>query len=231
MLYTLTRMKNGRKGDLRSGSDEAHLLFRRRILCPPRRTISNTRSLREQRQELEASRRPLQQMASSVEEKEEDNTHSNSSPFEIGNYYINERIGKGGQGEVFLGRHKETGELVAVKIRRKKAKDNNSNGKESATELLKEASVMYSLQHDNIVRLLDVSVNKDYVVVVMEYAARGDLGNYIKSKGRLTLKKALRIFKQLIRAVSYFHSCNVIHRDLVYIPSTVLALSNSVLTK
>ena len=174
---------------------------------PLRRTVSNSRSFLEQKQEMEATRSPPQ------EQRTSDTEEGECSMFEVGEYYIHERIGKGAQGEVFLGSHKKTGASVAVKVCRKKR--NEENGKDDAAELLKEAAVLSSLEHSHIIRMLDVFETKKRVIVVMEYAAKGDLGNYIKQKGRLTWKKAIHIFKQLIRAVSYFHSCNIIHRDLV----------------
>jgi 5'-AMP-activated protein kinase catalytic alpha subunit len=54
----------------------------------------------------------------------------------------------------------------------------------------------------------------------MEYAQRGDLIGYIRSKERLEEEEAARLFYEVISAVEYIHSIGVAHRDLK--PSNIL---------
>ena len=107
---------------------------------------------------------------------------------------------------VYLGRHLEKlGEKVAIKI----------IGKEGNTKVpRKEYKILSRLQHKQIIQLLEVVENDHRVCLVMNYAEGGDLYQHIKKKGKLGTHEAHRIFKQLLTAVAYLHSCGYVHRDI-----------------
>ena len=63
------------------------------------------------------------------------------------------------------------------------------------------------------------------VVFVMEYLEGGELGKYLKSKGRLTEDEARPIMQQLVDAVHFCHMNKIIHRDLK--PENILFESSS----
>uniref|UniRef100_A0A3Q3WQ72 non-specific serine/threonine protein kinase n=1 Tax=Mola mola TaxID=94237 RepID=A0A3Q3WQ72_MOLML len=50
--------------------------------------------------------------------------------------------------------------------------------------------------------------------IVMEYASRGELYDYIQERRRLPETEARGIFRQIISAVHYCHKNGVVHRDL-----------------
>jgi len=50
------------------------------------------------------------------------------------------------------------------------------------------------------------------IAMVMEMAGHGDLLEYVKLRGALGEDKARRMFGQLLSAVEYMHSFNVVHR-------------------
>ena len=54
------------------------------------------------------------------------------------------------------------------------------------------------------------------VVLVLEYAQRGDLAQYLRSVpgGVMSEATALPLFRQLVNGVKYCHSKGVCHRDL-----------------
>jgi 5'-AMP-activated protein kinase catalytic alpha subunit len=52
------------------------------------------------------------------------------------------------------------------------------------------------------------------IVLVMEYAPRGDLYNLIERKGRLSELEARRFFQQIIAGIEYCHKHRVTHRDI-----------------
>lgn len=62
-------------------------------------------------------------------------------------------MGSGYCGEVRLGKHKETGELVALKIFNKNHKD----AKKIKYSIIKEGSYLRQIQHPNIIKLIDFS--------------------------------------------------------------------------
>ena len=81
--------------------------------------------------------------------------------------------------------------------------------------VFKEAELLKNLNHKNIVEIISFFTLKDMrVVFVMEYLEGGELGEYLKQKGRLEEEEAQEIFKQLVDAVHFCHLNNIIHRDL-----------------
>ncbi|KAG9436921.1 Tyrosine-protein kinase CSK [Apis mellifera carnica] len=92
---------------------------------------------------------------------------------------LRECIGKGEFGDVLLGVYR--GERVAVKM----LKDNS----EAAQRFLAEASLMTSLIHDNLVKLLGLVFNNQHMYLVTEYMSKGSLVDYLRSRGRLHVSK------------------------------------------
>ena len=57
-----------------------------------------------------------------------------------------------------------------------------------------------------------VSISGFQVYIAMEMAGHGDLLEYIKLRGAIPEDKTRRLFQQLVNAVEYLHSVEVIHR-------------------
>ncbi|KAG6502947.1 hypothetical protein ZIOFF_035236 [Zingiber officinale] len=71
-----------------------------------------------------------------------------------------------------------------------------------------------SLRHPNIIQFMEVMLTPTHLVIVMEYAAGGELFERICSTGRFSEDEARYFFQQLICGVSYCHQLQVCHRDL-----------------
>ncbi len=54
----------------------------------------------------------------------------------------------------------------------------------NAQRFLAEASVMTSLQHENLVCLLGIVLEEKYLKIVTEYMSKGSLLEYLRSRGR-----------------------------------------------
>ena len=80
----------------------------------------------------------------------------------------------------------------------------------------REVELLRAVDHSNIVKLLDViSGHPIYHVLVLEYVPGGELWNLInESKARVSESMVKHIFKQVLDAVEYLHSKNIVHRDL-----------------
>eukprot|EP00741_Cyanophora_paradoxa_P015040 tig00020830_g14511.t1 len=130
----------------------------------------------------------------------------------IGEYNLKSTICEGAFGKVKLAVHAPTGKMVAIKI----IKMDMITDASAKERTLREIEVMRSLNHDNIIKLIDViedtRTNTSYVV--MEYYPGGDLFNYIREHQRAPEERACRMFRQLISAVEYIHSRGIVHRDL-----------------
>eukprot|EP00586_Coscinodiscus_wailesii_P000638 CAMPEP_0172481962 /NCGR_PEP_ID=MMETSP1066-20121228/8186_1 /TAXON_ID=671091 /ORGANISM="Coscinodiscus wailesii, Strain CCMP2513" /LENGTH=220 /DNA_ID=CAMNT_0013244759 /DNA_START=138 /DNA_END=797 /DNA_ORIENTATION=+ len=81
-----------------------------------------------------------------------------------------------------------------------------------ATELQNEITILKSLDHPNIVKIMETYDYKKKLYVVMELCSGGDL----YARDPYTEKDAIKIVKQILSAVAYMHQLNIIHRDLKY---------------
>uniref|UniRef100_A0A1I8B157 Protein kinase domain-containing protein n=1 Tax=Meloidogyne hapla TaxID=6305 RepID=A0A1I8B157_MELHA len=95
-------------------------------------------------------------------------------------------------------------------------------GKGNFAKLFREVRIMKQLDHPNIVKLYQVIENETTLYLVMEYASGGELFDYLVAHGRMKEKEARAKFRQIVSAVQYLHSKNVIHRDLKELRERVL---------
>uniref|UniRef100_A0A6B2KZD1 non-specific serine/threonine protein kinase n=1 Tax=Arcella intermedia TaxID=1963864 RepID=A0A6B2KZD1_9EUKA len=72
------------------------------------------------------------------------------------------------------------------------------------------------LKHPNIVNLKKVvnDEKRGRSYMIFEYAAQGELFDYIVSHGRLSERDARKFMRQIVSALEYCHSLLIIHRDL-----------------
>mmetsp|Transcript_18431 Transcript_18431/g.33032 ORF Transcript_18431/g.33032 Transcript_18431/m.33032 type:complete len:424 (+) Transcript_18431:71-1342(+) len=125
-------------------------------------------------------------------------------------YSIRETIGQGTFGKVKSAIHKKTGSKRAIKIINKDRIARSTDKK----RILKEIKILQRLDHPNIIKLFEVVDSKRNIFLVMDYIPNGELFNFIVDHGRLEEWQGSRLFRQLIDAVDYMHSQNVVHRDL-----------------
>ncbi|GAA0173336.1 non-receptor serine/threonine protein kinase [Lithospermum erythrorhizon] len=121
-------------------------------------------------------------------------------------YELVKELGYGNFGVAKLLRHKETKELVAMKYLERGIKiDENV-----AREIINHGS----LRHRNIIGFKEVILTPTHLVIVMEYAAGGELFDRIKAAGRFSEDEARYFFQQIICGVAFCHSMQICHRDL-----------------
>ena len=90
-----------------------------------------------------------------------------------------------------------------------------------------EARAMASLDHENIVKVYDISQDGEVPFIVVECVGGKDLGSYLASQdaGRLEEPVVRRMAGQLLKALSYAHRRGIIHRDIK--PSNILLTEES----
>lgn len=128
---------------------------------------------------------------------------------QIKQYKLLKTIGKGNFARVMLARHLPTGSEVAIKIIDKTQLNANSLEK-----LFREVSIMKILNHPNIVKLYEVIETEKTLYLAMEYINNGEVFEYLVKNGRMKENVARQKFRQIVSAVQYLHSKNIIHRDL-----------------
>ncbi|XP_028967601.1 serine/threonine-protein kinase MARK2 [Galendromus occidentalis] len=127
----------------------------------------------------------------------------------VGRYRLLKTIGKGNFAKVKLARHQPTNREVAIKII-----DKTQLNHSSLQKLFREVRIMKMLSHPNIVKLYQVIETEKTLYLVMEYAAGGEVFDYLVAHGRMKEKEARAKFRQIVSAVQYCHQKKIIHRDL-----------------
>ncbi len=135
----------------------------------------------------------------------------------VGDYRIVRLLGRGGMGEVYLGRRddNEFHQDVAIKI--------SPHGRYSPTLLqrfLVERQILSDLNHRHIARLFSGGTTEDGVpFLVMEYIDGLPIDEYCESH-KLSLDDRLELFLKVCGAVHYAHQQLVVHLDIK--PSNVM---------
>ena len=139
---------------------------------------------------------------------------SDSSSIEerqIGDYLIKDSIGNGGYAKVYLGTHIPTKENVAIKVIDKEELFEEEINKK---RLLLEISILKKVRHKNIIKLYEIMETPQTIYLVMEYCNSGELFDFIVSKDKLNENQACSFYQEIIDALSYLHSQNIVHRDV-----------------
>ncbi|KAH8338336.1 hypothetical protein KR059_000171 [Drosophila kikkawai] len=123
---------------------------------------------------------------------------------------IIKKLGQGTYGKVQLGINKETGQEVAIKT----IKKCKIEAEADLVRIRREVQIMSSVHHPNIIHIYEVFENREKMVLVMEFAAGGELYDYLSERKVLGEEEARRIFRQVATAVYYCHKHKICHRDL-----------------
>ncbi|XP_061712136.1 serine/threonine-protein kinase fused isoform X2 [Cydia pomonella] len=124
------------------------------------------------------------------------------------NYDIISFVGEGSFGRVFKAKNKETDVVVALKVIRKKGRSSKD-----LKNLRQECDIQRTLEHPNIIRMIDSFDTESELVVVTEYAEK-ELHSILAKEGCLNEEQVKKITWDLVSALYYLHSHRVLHRDL-----------------
>jgi tetratricopeptide (TPR) repeat protein len=135
----------------------------------------------------------------------------------VGPYVVEQQIGSGGMGAVWLARRRDGVIKRPVALKLPHAGPLSC---QLADRFASERNILAELSHPNIARLYDAGFSADgQPYLALEYVAGEPLTAYC-DEHRLDLRERLRLFQQVLGAVQYAHSNLVIHRDLK--PSNVI---------
>ena len=101
------------------------------------------------------------------------------------------------------------------------------NKVENLNEFKNEINILSKVDHPNIIRLYEIFEDNRYISLIMELCEGGDLFSKINDLAEkdkcFSEKDAVKIFKQLMSAVSYCHRQGICHRDIK--PENILFLN------
>eukprot|EP00756_Hemistasia_phaeocysticola_P006145 Hpha_TRINITY_DN136_c0_g1::TRINITY_DN136_c0_g1_i1::g.82413::m.82413/K08824/CDKL; cyclin-dependent kinase-like len=118
-------------------------------------------------------------------------------------------IGEGTYGVVTKARHRETGQLVAIK--KFKETDQDEQVRKTA---LREVRVLKQLRHENIINLVESFRRKGKLHLVFEFAEVTLLELLEKNPYGLDPAFVRKYIYQLLRGVEYCHAHGIAHRDI-----------------
>lgn len=134
----------------------------------------------------------------------------------VGNYLLQDVIGKGGSAIVRVGEHKPTGERIAMKIYEKKEAEADGRHVPTRDEIEHELRIMRAIDHPDapVARIYEILETKNRIRIAMDCFDRGDLFRYCVMSGLPKEDEVRRIFIQMVAAVRYLHSRGILHRDI-----------------
>jgi len=134
-------------------------------------------------------------------------------------YKVLERIGEGGMGRVYRGRHVTLGKAIALKV----LKGEFSSERDLTERFLREARAASRIGHENIVDIIDFGATPEgEAYFVMEYLAGRELESLLVEHGRLPWSRTRGILLQIAKAMEVAHRAGIVHRDMK--PSNVFLI-------
>lgn len=140
-------------------------------------------------------------------------------------YLIIDKIGEGGMGNVY--KVKDTLKNNAVfALKTIKSSVFKKNQDFILQRFKKEFEIMTHLKHPNLVRVFDfVTDSSNNCYIVMEYVPGYPLGKILKENSIKSIDRLMNIIVQMLRALEFIHSRNIIYRDIK--PDNILISGNN----
>jgi serine/threonine protein kinase len=128
----------------------------------------------------------------------------------IGDYELVGKINKGGIAEIHKARHRGNGSVYALRIMLPEIVKTSRN----IRLFLGGAEIVREVNHPNIVRVLDVLLDKEMPCVVMEYVEGNNLKHYLVHNDPVVTEKPFEILMQLACGIQHLHASRILHRDI-----------------
>jgi len=155
----------------------------------------------------------------------------------LDNFHIVTQVGQGGYGEVYLARHKETNQVVALKKMKKKTLAKMDEVRKikkhksfyhkltrifpspppltsQIRHVLTERDILASTSSPWLVRLLYAFQDPLHVFLAMDFIAGGDFRTLLNNSGVLKEEHARFYISEMFVSVNELHKLGYIHRDL-----------------
>ena len=134
------------------------------------------------------------------------------SGFFYGPYKVLYSVGAGTFARVYRAVHRQTGEIVALKVLRSRFSDPSQP--EQAAQFMREGKLGLTLRHPNIVPIYDVASEGRSHWLVMEFVEGWNLRDLVKIRTKLEPLQATRLMKGMVEGLRYASEHGLTHRDL-----------------
>ncbi|XP_051736667.1 caM kinase-like vesicle-associated, like isoform X1 [Ctenopharyngodon idella] len=88
------------------------------------------------------------------------------------------------------------------------------DGKKVRKAAKNEIMILKMVKHPNILQLIDAFETRKEFFIIQELATGGDVFDWILDQGNYTERDASNVIRQVLEAVAYLHSLNIVHRNL-----------------
>jgi len=133
-----------------------------------------------------------------------------TSGFFYGPYKLLYAVGAGTFARVFRAVHRQTGEVVALKVLRKRYSDKP----EQASQFIREGKLGLTLRHPNIVPIYDVASDGKSHYLVMEFVEGWSLRDLVKIRTKIEPIQATQLMTGMVEGLRYAFEHGLTHRDL-----------------
>ena len=136
-----------------------------------------------------------------------------SDPSQLGRYQVNQEIGRGAVGRVYLGFDPVISRNVAIKTL---TYDHFQKDKfdDVKARFYREAEAAGRLSHPNIVSVFDVGEEHNMAYIAMDYVEGKPLNKFVNKDSLLPVFEVYRIIADVAGAIEFAHENGIIHRDV-----------------
>ncbi|MEM9378603.1 MAG: protein kinase, partial [Planctomycetota bacterium] len=121
------------------------------------------------------------------------------------------KVGEGGMGAVYRGRHLNLEVDVAIKCLKAGLAEQSPD---FITRFQREAKIAASVHHQNLVQVYDISEKNGVHYLVMEYVRGETSRERVSRKGPLSEREAARILLGAASGLAEAHDQKIVHRDI-----------------
>ena len=140
-------------------------------------------------------------------------------------FQLLKKLGAGGMGTVFLAKHTDTNQIIAIKTIISRLKEDP----DFIGRFHRESKELAGLDHPNIAKVMDSGESGDTCYMTMEYVQGPSLAKLLKDHQVLPERYVLRIIKQVAEGLAYvYQAAQLVHRDLK--PENILISRNPAAT-
>jgi len=128
----------------------------------------------------------------------------------FGRYWIEQELGRGGMGRVYLAHDQQLDRRVALKVPRFAGDDDA----DLVERFYREARAMATVHHPNLCPVYDVGQIDGRHFLTMAFIEGESLAQYLRRSGRLAPAQAAELLRKVAAALDKAHLAGIVHRDL-----------------
>jgi serine/threonine-protein kinase len=128
----------------------------------------------------------------------------------LGPYLVMEKLGEGGNGQVFKARHQHMKRVVALKV----VRPDLLSDPEVVQRFYREIEVVSHLSDPHIVHAYDAGPVGSALMLAMEYVDGIDLDHLVQRSGPLAVPQACEYIRQAALGLQHAHERGLVHRDI-----------------